>query len=60
MRKMQLFTTLIGAVALSITAAAQAPQLLSVARVNVKPDRLGEFMDVEKQYTEAFKKGGGT
>jgi hypothetical protein len=34
--------------------------LLSVARVQVKPDRVGEFMDVEKQYSAAFKKGGGT
>jgi len=40
--------------------AQNAPTLLSVARVQVKPDRLGEFMDVEKQYTAAYKKGGGT
>jgi hypothetical protein len=49
-------------VSLSLTAMAQnAPvTLLNVARVQVKPDRVGEFMDVEKQYMAAFKKGGGT
>ena len=45
----------------AFTVAAQTtPALLSVARVQVKPDRVGEFMDVEKQYLAAFKKGGGT
>ena len=61
MRISQAFATCIGLVTLSVTAMAQpAPTLLSVARVQVKPDRLGEFMDVEKQYTAAYKKGGGT
>ena len=26
----------------------------------MKPDRVAEFMDVGKQYSAAFKKGGGT
>jgi len=48
-------------VSTTFTVAAQTPPaLLSVARVQVKPDRVGEFMDVEKQYSAAFKKGGGT
>jgi len=43
------------------TAAAQTtPALLSVARIQVKPDRVAEYIDVEKQYATAFKKGGGT
>jgi hypothetical protein len=57
----RMFATSLGLVFLSLTASAQnAPALLAVARVQVKPDRLGEFMDVEKQYTTAYKKGGGT
>jgi hypothetical protein len=51
----------LGLVSLSLTAMGQnAPTLLSVARVQVKPDRVGEWVDVEKQYTAAYKKGGGT
>jgi hypothetical protein len=54
------FATCVGLVTLSVAAMAQtAPTLLSVARVQVKPDRLGEWMDVERQYTAAYKKGGG-
>ena len=57
----QTLVALLGVVSLSLTAMAQnAPTLLSVARVQVKPDRVGEWMDVEKQYTAAYKKGGGT
>jgi quinol monooxygenase YgiN len=52
--------TCLGVVALSLTGMAQNNvALLSVARVQVKPDRVGEFMDLEKQYTAAYKKGGG-
>lgn len=36
------------------------PILVSVARVNVKPDRVQEWLEIEKQYSEAYKKGGGT
>ncbi len=66
MRKLRVFTTLLaGAAALSINAPAQtpvpaAPQLVHVARVQVKPDRVREWLDIEKQYSEAYKKGGGT
>jgi len=57
----KVIATGLGLVTLSLTAMAQnTPTLLNVARVQVKPDRLGEFMDVEKQYTAAYKKGGGT
>jgi hypothetical protein len=61
MRKTQMLTVLFCVVSTAFTVAAQTPPLLlSVARVQVKPDRVGEFMDVEKQYSAAFKKGGGT
>ncbi len=61
MRNKLTVATWLGIVVLSATAMAQNTiTLLSVARVQVKPDRVGEFMDVEKQYTAAFKKGGGT
>ena len=60
MLKNRMFGVFVGTVALSISAAAQNPiTLLNVARVQVKPDRLGEFMDVERQFTAAYKKGGG-
>ncbi len=36
------------------------PILVQVARVNVKPDRVQEWLEIEKQYSEAYKKGGGT
>jgi hypothetical protein len=55
---------LIAAVAsLAATLSAQTtpqPLLVQVARVNVKPDRVSEWLDIEKQYSEAYKKGGGT
>ena len=59
----RLLTMLIGTAAMPATAAAQTPpqaQLVNVARVQVKPDRVQEWLDVEKQYSEAYKKGGGT
>jgi len=61
MRINQAIATCLGLAALSLTAMAQnGPTLLNVARVQVKPDRIGEYMDVEGQYTAAYKKGGGT
>ena len=61
MRKSQSLTILLCMVSAIFTVTAQtAPALLSVARVQVKPDRVAEFMDIEKQYSAAFKKGGGT
>jgi len=61
MRTQQAVATCLGLAVLSLTAMAQnAPVLLNVARVQVKPDRIGEYMDVEGQYTAAYKKGGGT
>ena len=56
----RVFATLLSMAALSIGATAQTPTILYVARVQVKPDRVSEWLDVEKQYTEAYKKGGGT
>jgi len=57
------FATCLGLAVLTMTGLAQNAQnqvtLLSVARVQVKPDHVGEFMDMEKQYTAAYKKGGG-
>lgn len=53
-------TAVLGAV-VGMTAAAQGvPPLLSVSRVQVKPERMREFLEVQKQITEAFKKGGAT
>ncbi len=53
--------TCLGLAALSLTAMAQDQVvLLNVARVQVKPDRIADYMDVEGQYTAAYKKGGGT
>jgi quinol monooxygenase YgiN len=61
MRMNLVAATWLGLVTLSFTAMAQnAPTLLNVARVQVKPDRVGEFRDMERQYTAAYKKGGGT
>lgn len=61
MRKIQMLSVLFCVVSTTLTVAAQTPPvLLSVARIQVKPDRVGEFMDVGKQYSAAFKKGGGT
>lgn len=53
-----LWTAALGAV-VSVTAMAQGnPPLLSVARIQVKPDRMTEFIEIQKKITEAFKKGG--
>ena len=63
MRKSPFTALIAAAAALSATASAQTPAqpiLVNVARVQVKPDRVQEWLDVEKQYSEAYKKGGGT
>ena len=61
MRKIQMLGVLFCVVSTTFSVAAQTPPaLLSVARIQVKPDRVAEFMDVGKQYSAAFKKGGGT
>ncbi len=63
MRKMHLIVALTVVVLLSMTVAAQTPPpvlpLLGVSRVVVKPDRVAEWSDIEKVYSEAYKKGGG-
>jgi hypothetical protein len=45
----------------TVSAAAQVPLsgLRNIARVVVKPDRVSEFLEIEKQRAAAFKKGGG-
>jgi len=60
MKQKQILTVLFCAVSTTFTVTAQTPPLLNVARVQVKPDKVGEYMDAEKQYSAAFKKGGGT
>jgi hypothetical protein len=51
----------VSATALSAqTTTPQQPLLVGVARVTVKPDRVQEWLDIEKKYSEAYQKGGGT
>lgn len=54
-----IFATLVGVCALSAAAFAQMAPMIYEARVQVRPDRAAEYRDIEKQYSEAFKKGGG-
>ena len=58
-RRTLLMTTLAGLAVPMFGQTPAAPQLLQVARVNVKPDRVAEWLEIEKQYSEAYKKGGG-
>jgi len=61
MRKTQKMAMLLCVAGTMFTMSAQpTPALLSVARVQVKPDRVAEYTDIDKQYLAAFKKGGGT
>jgi hypothetical protein len=57
-----IFIAMLSTLAWSIPAVAQTstPTLLSIARVQVKPDRAAEWQDIEGKYTEAYKKAGGT
>ena len=63
-RRMGIVLAALGCVAMPMAAqttpAPAAPQLVNVARVQVKPDRVAEWLELEKLYTAAFKKGGGT
>jgi hypothetical protein len=63
MKKMSYFAVLVGIVLSVMVVSAQAPPpimpLMSVTRILVKPDRVAEFREVEKLYSEAYKKGGG-
>lgn len=64
-RRILLIATTLAAAGLSVTAmSAQTtpgqPQLVNVARVTVKPDRVQEWLDIERKYSEAHKKGGGS
>lgn len=53
--------TLLVVIAFAIAAAAQTPpSFMNISRVTVKPDRVGEWLDIQKQYLEAYKKGGGS
>jgi hypothetical protein len=48
-------------IAFALSAAAQAPPpYLSISHVTIKPDRVGEWLDIQKQYSAAYKKGGGS
>jgi len=53
---------MLSTLAWSIPAAAQTstPTLLSIVRVQVKPDRAAEWREIEGKYTEAYQKAGGT
>lgn len=63
MKKMNMIVALIAAMLLTMAVTAQAPPpifpLLTVTRVMVKSDRVAEWSDVEKLFSEAYKKGGG-
>lgn len=57
----RLLLTVIGAAVLTSAAIAQTtPPLLSIARVQVKPERMAEYLDIQKKFTEASKKSGGS
>ena len=49
------FGALIGVLSIGVVAAQQSP-LLQVARVLVKPDRVGEYIDIVKQLNEGAQK----
>lgn len=56
---MKSMTALLGAALAAGTLAAQPmPPLLSISRVQVRADRMAEYLDIQKKITEAFKKGG--
>ena len=59
-RRMMLIAALASLAAPLSAQTTPQPQLVQVARVNVKPDRVQEWLEIEKQYSEAYKKGGGT
>jgi len=53
--------TMLIVIAFAFAAAAQTPPpYLNISRVTVKPDRVAEWLDIQKQYTAAYKKGGGS
>ena len=49
---------LLGVTALSIAVSAQTPALLFVSYTTVKPERVREYIDINKQYSDGFKKAG--
>ena len=54
------FVPLLAVVALTFTASAQTPPpLLQIIQVEVKPDRLPEWREITKRFSEAHKKAGG-
>ena len=59
-RRMMLIAALASLAAPLSAQTVPQPLLVQVARVNVKPDRVQEWLEIEKQYSEAYKKGGGT
>ena len=49
----------LGTAALTAVAAGQtAPPLLSISRAQVRPERMAEYLEVQKQISQAYKKGG--
>ena len=59
MRKLLL--TAFGAAVLTSAAIAQPPPpLLSVARAQVKPERMTEYLEIQKKFSDAAKKGGAS
>ncbi len=55
----KLLLTALGAAVLTSAAIAQTtPPLLRVARVQVKSERVNEYLEVQKKFTEAYKKSG--
>ena len=59
MRKLLL--TAFGAAVLTSAAIAQtSPPLLSVARVQVKTERMTEYLEIQKKFSDAAKKGGAS
>ena len=60
MRRSLILMAIFASLTAVLPAQTAQPQLVSVARVQVKPDRVAEWLAIEKLYSEAHKKGGGT
>jgi hypothetical protein len=54
----RLLWTVLGAAVLA--SAQTAPPLLSIARAQVRPERMAEYLEIQTKFTEAYKKSGAS